>query len=174
MYDIKNLIALESELKKNMRVHFVDFLSSHDYNKYSRSVVSKSMSTLLDAEKSYYGRGLYVILSDYQLDQNKCSFTLDGLKAVYRGHGYKVKSRLKSHLFNDHYRRNLPEKGVRYDVCMKLDDKNGINIDESPYNKYRWKVVVYKMMNSSKMMREQAELAFDEVYGRPLASKEPG
>ncbi|VVN25237.1 hypothetical protein [Pseudomonas fluorescens] len=174
MYDIKNLVTLESELKTTMRTHFVDFFCSHDYKKYNRSVVSKSMRTLFDAETSYSGRGLYVILSDYQIDQNKCSLTVDGLKAIYRGHGYTIKGRLKSHLFNGHYRRNLPERGVRYDVCMKLDDKNGINIDELPYRNYRWKVVVHKMIGSSKMMREQAELAFDEVFGRPLASKELG
>ncbi|MGN8120885.1 hypothetical protein ACTJK9_03890 [Pseudomonas sp. 22082] len=112
-------------------------------------------------------------MSDYQIEQNNCTFVIDGLKAIYRGHGYIVKNRLKSHLFNDHYRKNLPERGVRYDVCMKLDGNNGININEAPYSNYRWKIVVHKMLGSSRMMREQAEQAFDEVFNRPLASKEP-
>ncbi|UHG98249.1 hypothetical protein [Pseudomonas sp. 7-41] len=174
MYKIKNLVTLEFELKTSMQKHFVDFFSSYDYKKTSKLVVIQSMSDLLDAEAAYSGRGLYVIMSDYQIEQNNCSFIIDGLKAIYRGHGYTVKNRLKSHLFNDHYRKNLPERGVRYDVCMKLDGKNGININEFPYSNYRWKVVVHKMIGSSRMMREQAERAFDEVFNRPLASKEPG
>ena len=174
MYDLKKLVALESELQKTLRLHFVDFFSTHDYTNDSRSVVSKSVSTCIDADATYYGTGLYVIMSDYQIDQNKCSMIVDGLKAIYRGHCYTVKGRLKSHLFNNKYRQNLPERGVRYDVCMKLDDKNGINLDELPYSNYRWKVVIHKMKGSSKMMREQAERAFDEVFGRPLGSKELG
>lgn len=172
MYDINELLTLERDLQNSMRQHFVNFFSAHDYSRDSRIVVSKSLSTLLDAEATHYGTGLYVIMSDYQFAENRCSLIVDGLKAIYRGHCYTVKGRLKSHLFNDHYRSNLREKGVRYDVCMKLDDKNGINIDSPPYSNYRWKVVVHKMKNSSKMMREQAELAFDEVFGRPHGSKE--
>lgn len=172
MYDVKHLVSLEHEVKKDMRTHFVDFFSTHDYTQASKSVVSKSLSTLINVEVTHSGSGFYVIMSDYQLEQNNCRLIVDGLKAIYRGHCATVKSRLKSHLFNDHYRSRLPEKGVRYDVCMKLDDKNGINIDEFPYNNYRWQVVVHKMTGSSKMMREQAEWAFDHVFGRPLGSKE--
>ena len=174
MYDIKKLVELESELQKSVRMHFVEFFSTHDYTSVSRSVVSTSVSNLLDAGATYSGTGLYVIMSDYQADKNKCNFIVDGLKATYRGHCYAVKNRLKSHLFNGHYRRNLPEKGVRYDVCMKLDENNGINLDELPYSGYRWQVVIHKMNGSSKMMREQAERAFDEVFSRPLGSKERG
>ena len=55
---------------------------------------------------------------------------------------------------------------------MKLDDKNGLTISDQPYSNYSWYVVVHKMANSSKVIREQAEHAFDEVFGRPLGSKE--
>lgn len=174
MYNIQELIKLEGELKLSVRKHFEDFFSKHDYTKDTKAISTKSIASLADVDGMYYGTGLYVILSDYQAEQNKCSLIIDDLKAIYRGHCYTVKKRLKSHLFNEHYRRNLSERGVRYDVCMKLDDKNGINIDSSPYNNYRWKVVTHKMRGSSKMIREQAELAFDEVFGRPLGSREAG
>lgn len=172
MYDITKLTKLEAELALTIRKHFADFFASHDYSKDMKSVISREVSTLKDVEDTYYGPGLYLILTDYQAAENKCALEVDGLKAIYRGHCYTVKSRLKSHLFNDHYRSNLPPKGVRYDVCMKLDDKNGINISELPYSNYRWKVIVHKMQKSSKMIREQAEHAFDQVFGRPLGSKE--
>ena len=174
MYDIKHLAALESELQRATRKHFADFFSTQDYIKDSKSVMSRSVSSLSDVEAIHYGTGLYVIMSDYQFEQNKCRLIVNGLKAIYRGHCYTVKGRLKSHLFNDHYRSNLPERGVRYDVCMKIDDKNGININDRPYGDYRWSVVVHKMKGSSKMMREQAERAFDEEFGRPLGSREVG
>ena len=174
MYDIKTLVKQEGELKLSVRKHFEEFFRGHNYTKDTKAICTKPIASLVDADGMQYGTGLYVILSDYQTEQNKCSLVIDGLKAIYRGHCYTVKGRLKSHLFNDHYRNNLPERGVRYDVCMKLDDKNGINIDSPPYNEYRWRVVVHKMQGSSKMMREQAELAFDEVFGRPLGSREAG
>jgi len=174
MYDIKQLVALESDLRQTIRSEFVDFFSVHDYTTYSESVISRPVGSLSDAAALHYGPGLYVIMSDYQFEENKCRLIIDGLKAIYRGHCYTVKGRIKSHLFNDHYRSNLPARGVRYDVCMKLDDKNGINISDQPYSNYRWCVVVYKMKGSSKMIREQAEHAFDEVFGRPFGSKEAG
>jgi len=174
MYEINNLIALEKELRKTMRTEFVNFFSAHDYTKESKLVTSREVRSLDDADAIYYGTGLYVIMSDYRLEVNKCSMTIDGLKAIYRGHCYTVKNRLKSHLFNDNYRSYLSEKEVRYDVCMKLDDKNGINICDEPYSDYRWMVVTHKMKGSSKIMREQAEIAFDEVFGRPLGSREAG
>ncbi|WP_367351891.1 hypothetical protein [Achromobacter animicus] len=55
---------------------------------------------------------------------------------------------------------------------MKLDEDNGINVTDPPYNGYRWRVLVHTMPKSSMFMRMQAELAFDQVFGRPLASKE--
>lgn len=172
MYDIKKLAHAETELALLVRKHFADFFASHDYAKDTKSIVSCNVKTLADIESSYYGTGFYLIITDYQTAENKCSFEIDGLKAIYRGHCYTVKSRLKSHLMNDHYRSLLPETGVRYDVCMKLDDKNGINISAPPYNDFRWRVIVHKMKGSSKMIREQAEHAFDQVFGRPLGSKE--
>jgi len=171
-YDISQLRKLETELALLEQRHFCDFFKQHDYSRNSSDVVCFNLKSLLDVERTYYGPGFYVILTDYSDSDNRCSLTVDGLKAIYRGHCYTVKKRLKSHLFNNHYRSSLQETEVRYDVCMKLDGKNGINILETPFVEHKWRVIVHKMKRSSKMIREQAELAFDEIFYRPSGSKE--
>lgn len=172
MYDIEKLKKLEADVALRVRRHFIEFFASHDYAKDTNAVVSSDISSLADIERTYSGTGFYLILTDYCAEKNNCSFEVDGLKVIYRGHCYTVKNRLISHLLNDQYRSSLPEKGVRYDVCMKLDDKNGINISKAPYSGFRWRVIVHKMRHSSKMIREQAEHAFDEAFSRPMGSKE--
>jgi hypothetical protein len=172
MYDVKKLLKLEADLALRMREHFMKFFRSHDYRKHSDAVASRDVSSFDEMEKVYSGTGFYLILTDYSAAENPCSLEVEGLKAIYRGHCYTVKSRLKSHLFNDQYRSTLKSNAVRYDVCLKLDGSNGINIAQPPYNAYRWRVIVHKMKSSSKMIREQAEHAFDAVFSRPLGSKE--
>lgn len=171
-YDIAALKQQELRLTKNIRDHFIAFFREHDYGRDTKHVVSANVASLADVQKMSYGSGLYVIFTDYQCDANPCVLETDGLKAIYRGHSVTMKKRLLSHLLNDHYRQSLTETGVRYDVCIKLDDKNGINIDQPPYSRFRWRVAVHKMPQSTKLIREQAELAFDEVFGRPLGSRE--
>lgn len=127
-YDIPALQALEVQHQIMLRQHFFDFFDNHDYEKDTRAVTSQAVSNLSDMQSTYYGRGLYLIQTDYKADENPCTHVVGDLKTIYRGHCYTVKKRLVSHLMNDVYRAGLPEKGVRYDVCMKLDDKNGINI----------------------------------------------
>jgi hypothetical protein len=173
-YNINFLRQLETTYASTAHEHFIDFFKHHDYKNDTKMVVAKDLKSVLDIEATYSGVGFYVILTDYQASVNNCTNSIDGLKAIYRGHCATVKKRLMSHLVNGHYRANLPEKGVRYDVCLKLDDVNGIDITRLPYSSYRWRVVVHKMVGSSKLMREQAEHAFDEVFGRPFGSKEKG
>ncbi|MEJ8824800.1 hypothetical protein WKW80_22620 [Variovorax humicola] len=60
---------------------------------------------------------------------------------------------------------------VCWNVCMKLDGI-GINISDAPFRDFHRRVVVHKMQGSSKMIREQAERAFDAEFGRPLGSRE--
>ena len=172
LYDITELASLESELAQKMKAHFVRFFTKHDYTVATEEVMSFDVADLSDLKGLPYGPGLYVIFTDYQKDSNPCKLELCNLKAIYRGHCYTVKKRLFSHLLNNHYRSMLPANGVRYDVCLKLDGANGININIAPYSSYKWRVVVHKMPRSSKLIREQAELAFDHVFGRPLGSKE--
>lgn len=55
---------------------------------------------------------------------------------------------------------------------MKLAGENGINITDSIFKKFRWFVVIHKMTGSNRLIREQAEKAFDELFNRPFASQE--
>jgi len=54
---------------------------------------------------------------------------------------------------------------------MKLND-DGININESPYSNHTWAVIQHSMPDSSKVIREQAEQAFDEVFNQPVGSND--
>ena len=171
-YDIAGFKRQEVQLAQSIKDHFAQFFHEHDYDIDTNIVASADVACLADVEQLHYGPGLYVIFTDYQRDTNPCTLETDGLRAIYRGHCFTMKKRLLSHLLNDRYRANLPERGVRYDVCMKLDGANGINIDQPPYSQFRWRVVVHKMPGSTKLIREQAELAFDQVFGRPLGSRE--
>lgn len=163
---------LERQCQLEVRQHFLEFFERHDYERDTNKVVSYIVSSLADVQSTYYGPGFYLIQTDYQSDDNTCLHMMDGLKTIYRGHCSTVKKRLVSHLLNEDYRANLPERGVRYDVCLNLDGESGINITKPPYKDYRWRVVIHKMRGSSKMIREQAELAFDMKFGRPLGSRE--
>lgn len=62
---------LEAELEDSVREHFVKFFASHDYTKDSISVVSRNVSSLADVEAAHYGTGVYLILTDYQANENK-------------------------------------------------------------------------------------------------------
>ena len=171
-YNIQTLKKLESELKCIERKHFYKFFKEHDYTADTPQIVSLTVSSLSDIERVYSGAGFYLILTDYPTETNLCSFTVGNLKVIYRGHCYSVKDRLKSHLFNGDYRTSRRINSVSYDVCIKLGGKNGINLNEDQFKDHKWSVIVHKMRESSKMMREQAELAFDDVFSRPIASRE--
>lgn len=171
-YDILALKKKEAIFTKEVRDHFVAFFKNHDYTKTNPDVILYNINTEDDANKVYYGTGLYLILTDYLSDSNDCTFVFNDLKAIYRGHCYTIKSRIKSHLFNPSYKLSDAGKATQYNVCLKLDGNNGINVLEDPYAKQHWQIVVHKMKNSSRMIREQAELAFDDVFSRPFGSKE--
>ncbi|HHX8603873.1 TPA: hypothetical protein ACVO0R_004522 [Vibrio alginolyticus] len=169
MYDIKSLAKKEEELKASFHKHFVSFFERFDYSDISdKKVKVVDVASHEDISELIYGRGLYVIFTDYQSDKNPCSLSVDGLKAIYRGHGVRVKKRVESHLFNSKYNEN--KDGTNYTVCMKLNGQNGIDLNEQPFRNYRWKVISHSMSGSSKTIREQAEQGFDSVYSRPLGS----
>lgn len=159
----------ELELKAQYHEHFVLFFKAINYTELSeKSIRIVDINSHKDISKLIYGTGLYIILTDYQIEENSCSLFVDDLKAIYRGHGTRLKKRVESHLYNIIYNKN--RKRTNYTVCMKLDNKKGINLNEEPFSNYKWKVITHSMPNSSKIMREQAEKAFDSVYSRPLAS----
>ncbi|VWC75801.1 hypothetical protein BLA39750_00860 [Burkholderia lata] len=171
MYEINTLSKLEDEYRQAVKSHFADFFRNHDYEESHQKVVLYPVAKFEDAKTIYAGCGVYIILTDLDVGENPCRFARDGMRAVYRGHCTKVKSRIWSHLFNNRYRAGH-KGGVYYDVCMKLWDENGINIDAEPYSNARWAVLVHKVAHSTEVMRIQAEKAFDEVFGRPVASRE--
>lgn len=117
--------------------------------------------------------GFYILMTDLKFENNNCLFEIDDFKAIYRGHSYFVKDRIMSHLFNLDYNKNSSKHKTKYTICLKIEDGvEGININQQPYSDYSWKIIVHKMKDSSKMIREQAELAFDNIYNRPLKSRE--
>ncbi|MBU2227717.1 MAG: hypothetical protein KJ936_08660 [Proteobacteria bacterium] len=60
---------------------------------------------------------------------------------------------------------------VLWSAFLKLGDgNNGIDIDDAQYNSFKWFVVVHDMKESSREVRQQAEHAFDNVFGKPVAS----
>jgi hypothetical protein len=171
MYDIDALSRLENEYLLKVRRHFADFFRSHNYEKEHQKIALYLVANFEDAKKIYAGCGVYVVLTDLHVGENPCEFVLNGMRAIYRGHCTTVKSRIWSHLFNERYLTHY-NGGVRYDVCMKIGGDNGINVDSEPYCNARWAVLVHKSTDSSVAMRVQAEKAFDEVFGRPVASRE--
>lgn len=134
----------------------------------------------------YSLQGFYIICTDHNIQGNKCNFILeDKYTAIYRGECSSVRRRVESHIFNSIYRNlyetrknNKLSQGGKfsepyYGACMKVDPSiSGINIDEAPYCQSNWSVVVLKMPYSSSIVRKQAELAFDYLFGKPVASRE--
>lgn len=169
MYNIKALLNKDREVKNFFKEHFADFFSKYDYQSLESEIRYVEINSYNDLQHVRYGAGLYFILTNYEYDVNSCGLEVKGLKVIYRGHGVRIRKRVESHIYKNRYMQN-PD-GTTYKVCMKLDDSNGINIDTSPYSEYLWAVIYHPMTHSTKTMREQAELAFDEAYNMPFGSK---
>lgn len=134
----------------------------------------------------YSSQGFYVICTDHYVPDNNCTFSLgNDQTAIYRGECSSVRRRIESHIFNSTYQKlyekrkksKLSEGGKfsepYYGACIKVDPAvSGINIDAAPYSQSKWSVVVLKMPGSSSPVRKQAELAFDALFGKPVASRE--
>lgn len=167
MYNINELVMMESSFKEQCNEHFIRFFQEYKNIELSKIIITniKSHDSISELR---YGSGLYLILTDYMANKNPCSYEYDGLKAIYRGHGVRMKKRVESHLFNKEYNQN--KDNTNYTVCMKLNSDNGININEKPYSGSRWCVIQHPMTKSSKTIREQAELAFDKVHTMPVGS----
>jgi hypothetical protein len=169
-YEIRRLVSQERDFSLEVQRHFVDFFNNHDYTISNQLLVTQAIETSTDIDRLPYGSGLYLILTDHEVPGNLCRFEHDRLRAIYRGHCSRVKARVRSHLFNAMHRAGHHE-GPRFETCIRLEGKN-LNIDQEPHSRSRWMVMVHKMTGSSRLIREQAELAFDAVYGRPAASRE--
>lgn len=117
--------------------------------------------------------GFYIILSNIDLPKNKCKFEIlvDNIlyKAIYRGEATDKHSRLIGHLFQQQYQGNH----VNFMNVAYLDRTyNGIDVDHPPFNKFNWIVIQFKMNDTCRSTRIQMEKAFDEVFNRPIFSKE--
>lgn len=134
----------------------------------------------------YSSSGFYVICTDHDVAGNTCTFSLGNEQtAIYRGECSSVRRRIESHLFNETYRKLYEERKQSklstggkfsepyYGACIKVDRSvSGININALPYSQSKWSVIVLRMQGSSSLVRKQAELAFDELFGKPIASRE--
>lgn len=166
---INNYKDLLNKVKEEIKEDLVDYFNEVNYSQPSEGIQIVELNSEEDIKKVYSGTGFYVILSDYLFTENTSSFKYKERHAIYRGHCHSVKKRLMSHLANERYKLN----DNLYSVCLKINPgENGININKEPYNNWKWTVMVFKMKGSSKEMREQAELAFDKIYGKPCKSRE--
>ena len=196
-YDIGAMKAslhdAQAEALLNIRSQFSQFMRG--LSDAEMTLASLSKNRLVDCRNlnehkdlaSVYGSpGLYIICSTFPMEDNECTFRLHGgLHAIYRGECSTVIRRLESHLFNAQCRSGYDNRKAEkldsggkfsepyYGACMKIDPGvSGINIDTGEYANHSWAVVVLKMFGSSSALRKQAELAFDDLFGKPAASRE--
>lgn len=162
-----------AEVTDGIKSDLSDYFSSHDYSIIDKSIQIIPLHSESDISQVYYGSGFYIILTDHDFDDNECTFSFNNQRAIYRGHCQTVRQRILSHLANDTYSKEFGGNGKGYQVCLKIENGiNGINIEQEPYSKWKWTVIVHKMRHSNKIIREQAELAFDEVFEKPCKSRE--
>lgn len=196
-YDIGAMKAslhnVQEEALRNIRNQFSEFMRGLSDGEMTIASLSRNrlvngryLNTYEDLTSVYRSPGLYIICTTFPMEDNECTFGLhDGLRAIYRGECATVMRRLESHLFNKQYRSGYDNRKAEkldsggkfsepyYGACMKIDPGvSGINIDQGEYANHSWAVVVLKMFGSSSALRKQAELAFDDLFGKPAASRE--
>lgn len=179
---------LDNVLKQIETEDFVPFFESLKdrysdglYSKSSPSLRVKQISKIEDLEKIPNQRGFYLIFTDYKSGfgkRNKCKAVLSDnskAKAIYRGESYNVRTRLESHLFHNTYHKKLKSasnRSDRYTVCLKIDGEH-VNLDEPlEMSKAKWYVAYHGFPKSNQVIREIAEKAFDEVFNKPLFSRD--
>jgi hypothetical protein len=126
-----------------------------------------------------YSQGLYVIMTNFDVgDSEPSSFQVPGsdLKAIYRGHSSNVRERVMGHLTHDAYIAMCRTKTNKkpWGAFFKIDDESGdggVDITSAPYNGYTWSIVVYKMTDSNRALRELAENGFSGAFGTPARSR---
>lgn len=192
--EIKDAI---SHAKANVRAKFVEAFKAiyinntvpNDFKSLGVPVAKHTLRNPSDLGLIISDEGFYIIFSDYEVKKNVCKLVLSNLHAIYRGECRTVKKRIQSHLFNSCYKSDYAKRESAFlkkqekpgkdfyeqywPACLKLKSGiSGVNIDRIEYNSYTWVVVTHRMKGSSQDVREQAELAFDDVFGKPAASRE--
>lgn len=108
----KDLEEIKDKIKTDLEEHLKNF----DYNKKSKEIEIHRISKNIDLENIYSSPGFYIILTNQKFKENECDFTFDNQTAVYRGHCYSTKRRIKSHLSNKNYNASLEKYQVHYKV----------------------------------------------------------
>ncbi|MFJ7825469.1 hypothetical protein [Psychrobacillus sp. NPDC096623] len=146
------------------------------------TIIVKQIHTIVDLNKIPNQPGFYLIFTDYKngfKDINSCTAILNNnpnARVIYRGESYNARTRLESHLFNDTYHRNLKSavnRNDNYKVCIKLSENENVNLDSpSRVTEASWYVAYHGMRKSNRTIREMAEEAFDDVFGKPIFSRD--
>lgn len=163
------------EVQDSFKADMVNYLKSCDYTLNSKKYQIVDLKNFDDIKNVYGGIGFYVILTSLNFTENESELKISNLTAIYRGHSYKVRDRVMSHLFSTQYKlkESTSKYPSNYSVCLKIEDGiNGINIDQKPYSEHKWKIIVHKMKGSTELIRQQTEHAFDDIYKRPIKSRE--
>lgn len=69
-YNLSYLKKREATFAKETREHFAAFFRNYDYTQKHPDVILYNIHSEDDANKVYYGTGLYLILTDYLSDKN--------------------------------------------------------------------------------------------------------
>lgn len=115
------LIINSNEILNNainkIRKDFVNHLKDIDYSSNNGTFEIYSIKNIEDVNHIYTGPGFYIILLDQKFDDNESIFSFANHSAIYRGHSYSLRDRIKSHLFNSEYNLSDFKNKPRYTVC---------------------------------------------------------
>ncbi|PFL95349.1 hypothetical protein COJ37_23615 [Bacillus cereus] len=177
MINIKEMKKDIEILERKFQTSIIEYFKSDKfpkefYSKLEKDIRISKIKKHQDLNQLFYGAGFYNIVTDCKNSENPCELIYEkAYKVIYRGHCTRIKKRVESHLFNDKYNSNTGR--TSYNVCMKVEPNvSGINIDLPPYKNFNWFVIQISLPKSNKIIREQAEIAFDQLYKKPLASRD--
>ncbi|WDV09208.1 hypothetical protein [Lysinibacillus irui] len=150
---------------------------------YSRNIRTFKITDIKSLDKVPSQPGFYIIFSDINHENNDCTAIFSDLpektiKAIYRGEGYNVRLRLKSHLFNDLYAEDFKKSGLElnkdsnfYRNTLSINGAK-VNISLKPFKEFEWYVVYIAAPKSNQNVRDMYEDSFDQVFGKPKYSKD--
>lgn len=184
--------STEKSIKESFELAFSKIYENgivpNNFNHFDVKIVCKKITKYADFKGVPSRSGFYIILTNCPIEGNKCTLKKGSLTAVYRGQSSVVKKRLSSHLTNRIYNALFENRKKEYlkkkdknakfyekhfGACMKFNPaKNGIDVTDEEYKDYSWIVIAHEMLDSSERIRELAEIAFDNKFGKPIASRE--
>lgn len=150
---------------------------------YSRNIHTFKITDAKSLDKVPSQPGFYIIFSDINHENNDCTAIFSDMpekqiKAIYRGEGYNVQLRLKSHLFNDLYAEDFMKSGLElnkdsnfYKITLSIDGTK-VNISLEPFKEFEWYVVYIAAPSSNQNVRNMYEDSFDQIFGQPLYSND--